>query len=147
MAVTYRVTAGDEPDSIATAPAVAKVDSIFPLVKPAALDDRNKAKSSFDVLQHMGSLSPWQSVDSFGLPQSSALIPDGCKLQQVHLLHRHGARYPTADASSVTGQFAANIHGAAQNGSFSASGALNFLNTWTYKLGGEILTPFGRSQL
>ncbi|PPQ62978.1 hypothetical protein CVT24_006084, partial [Panaeolus cyanescens] len=136
---------GDEPDAIATAPAVAKVDSIFPLVKPAAFDDRNKAKSSFDVLQHLGSLSPWQSVESFGLPKASALIPAGCKLQQVHLVHRHGARYPTGDAG--TGQFATNIHGAAQNGTFSASGDLSFLNTWTYKLGAEILTPFGRSQL
>jgi len=28
-----------------------------------------------------------------------------------------------------------------------ASGSLSFLNNWTYKLGGDILTPFGRHQL
>ncbi|KAF5349760.1 hypothetical protein D9758_010177 [Tetrapyrgos nigripes] len=40
------------------------------------------------------------------------------------------------------------LHVAANNGTgFTASGPLEFLNTWTYKLGSEILTPFGRSQL
>lgn len=30
---------------------------------------------------------------------------------------------------------------------WTATGPLSFLNTWTYKLGGELLTPFGRQQL
>ncbi|KAF8167786.1 histidine phosphatase superfamily [Crassisporium funariophilum] len=134
---------GDEANAIATAPAVAKVDSIFPLVRPNTLDASKKG-IPFDILQHVGSLSPWQSVDSFGLPDASAVIPKGCSVKQVHLLHRHGARYPTGDASTAT--FAANIHAAATAG-LTVSGALSFLNTWTYKLGAETLTPFGRSQL
>lgn len=33
------------------------------------------------------------------------------------------------------------------NANWTASGGLEFLNSWTYKLGEEILTPFGRQQL
>jgi len=143
LVLTDFVIAGDEANAIQTAPSVAKVDSMFPLVRPATYDNK-----PFDVMQHVGNLSPFQSVDSsaFGLPGASAAIPKGCSLNQVHLLHRHGARYPTADAG--TSKFAANIHAAASNGTgFTATGPLSFLNTWTYKLGAEILTPFGRGQL
>ncbi|KAJ7450218.1 hypothetical protein FB451DRAFT_1528012 [Mycena latifolia] len=76
---------GDEAGTIATTPAVALVDSVFPLIKPATSDK----KPGFDVLQHLGSLSPFQSVESLGLPHASAHVPDGCKITQVHLLHRH----------------------------------------------------------
>ncbi|KAJ7239615.1 histidine phosphatase superfamily [Mycena haematopus] len=76
---------------------------------------------------------------------SSAKIPAGCTVQQVHLLHRHGARYPTS--GSAPADFAAALHAVAATGNLSASGPLAFLNTWTYKLGAEILTPFGRAQL
>ncbi|KDR85316.1 hypothetical protein GALMADRAFT_218408 [Galerina marginata CBS 339.88] len=133
---------GDEANAIATAPSAAKVDSVFPLIQPNAQD---KKAQSFDVLQRLANLAPWQSVDSFGLPNASPLIPKGCEVKQVHLLHRHGARYPTADGG--TALFAGRLHTAATGSGFSASGSLSFLNTWTYKLGSEILTPFGRSQL
>lgn len=136
------ILAGDEAEAIATAPSNSKVDSVYPLVRPAAADKPSKA---FDLLQHLANLAPWQSVHSFGLPSSSPLIPDGCNLHQVHLLHRHGARYPTSGSGPA--QFAATLHAAANGAGFSASGSLKFLNTWTYKLGAEILTPFGRSQL
>ncbi|KAK7466236.1 hypothetical protein VKT23_004964 [Stygiomarasmius scandens] len=139
---------GDEANSIATAPAVAQVDSVFPLVESQASDSApiNGSSTSFDIFQHWGSLSPFKSVDSLGVPGSSARIPDGCSLQQVHLLHRHGARYPAS--SELPASFAAALHAAATNSTgFNASGPLEFLNTWTYKLGAEILTPFGRSEL
>jgi hypothetical protein len=86
------------------------------------------------------------SVDSFGLPQASQLIPHGCKITQVHLVHRHGARYPTS--GSPPAAFAAKLHNATVAGTgFTATGDLEFLNTWTYKLGAELLTPFGRQQM
>ncbi|KAF9523617.1 histidine phosphatase superfamily [Crepidotus variabilis] len=141
---------GDEAESLATAPALSKQESFAPLVEPDPADAHPGygGKKIFNILQNWGALSPWQSnpADSFGLPDASPLIPKGCSLNQVHLLHRHGARYPTGD-SSVT-SFAANIHAVANNGSgFDAMGRLSFLNTWKYKLGAEILTPFGRQQL
>jgi hypothetical protein len=39
------------------------------------------------------------------------------------------------------------VHQAASKGKLKAHGKLGFLNTWTYKLGGDLLTHFGRQQL
>lgn len=96
-------------------------------------------------MRYWGSLSPWYSVGgAFGLPDASPQVPPDCELTQVHILQRHGARYPT----SSTNALAALLHETVTNGTgFTASGLLAFLNTWTYKLGAEILTPFGRKQL
>nr|ADW23572.1 acid phosphatase [uncultured organism] len=133
---------GDEAAAIETAPALAKVDTIYPLVSPVAAGE--KSASTFDVAKYWGNLSPMYSVDSV-LGDTSPLIPEGCSLNQVHLLHRHGARYPTTGGGPAP--FAALLHNTTLAGGVSASGALEFLNTWTYKLGAEILTPFGREQL
>ncbi|KAJ4488333.1 phosphoglycerate mutase-like protein [Lentinula aciculospora] len=133
---------GDEAESVATAPALSPVKGYFPLIRPNTSDKKGKA---FDVVDSWANLSPMQSVKSFGLDNTTEQIPEGCKINQVFLLHRHGARYPTSGSSPAT--FAANVHSAAGNGTFIATGPLEFLNTWTYRLGAEILTPFGREQL
>ncbi|KAI5121931.1 hypothetical protein M0805_000260 [Coniferiporia weirii] len=131
---------GDEAEVIATATSVPKVTDAYPLLNPSTFDN----KSSFDVLRTWGNLAPMFSVDSFGLPEANMLIPEGCELTQVHLVHRHGARYPTG--GEAPSQFAAKVHNATTTG-FTAKDELAFLNTWTYKLGAELLTPFGRKQL
>lgn len=130
---------GDEAELLATATSVPKIYGAYPLQEPATADN----KSSFDARYSWGPLSPMFSVDSFGLPKASMLIPEGCKLDQVHLVHRHGARYPSSGYD-----FADKLHNVTLDGSgFTAKGELSFLNTWTYKLGEELLTPFGRQQL
>ena len=98
-------------------------------------------------MRSWGNLSPWFSVQSEenGLPGASPRVPKGCSLKQVHLLHRHGARYPTA--GSPPAQFAAALHEVASTTGFKVSGPLKFLSTWTYKLGADSLLPFGRQQL
>jgi hypothetical protein len=136
------IPAGDEAAAIETAPAFPNYESTFPIVSPDTADGRG---GKFNVIQHWGPLSPWNSVKSFGLDSASPQIPAGCQIHQVHLLHRHGARYPTS--GSAPAAFAAALHAVATGPGFRASGPLHFLNTWTYKLGAEILTPLGRSQL
>ncbi|KAJ7153350.1 phosphoglycerate mutase-like protein [Mycena filopes] len=133
---------GDEAAAIATAPSLAIVEGIFPLVNPGTA---GKTGSDFDVVHHFGNLAPWRSVNSLGLPDASATIPSGCKLDQVHLVHRHGARYPTTGAPPSA--FATLLHETAATTGVNVTGPLAFLSTWEYKLGAEILTPFGRSQL
>jgi hypothetical protein len=105
----------------------------------------NDAQSSFDITRYWGNLSPQYSVRSsaYGLPDASPLAPEGCDITQVLLLYRHGARYPTSGAGPST--FAQKIANATKTG-LSVSGDLGFLSDWTYKLGAELLTPFGRSQ-
>ncbi|KAI8980706.1 histidine phosphatase superfamily [Trametes punicea] len=137
---------GDEPLVLATAPVAPQKEDVYPLVNPVEAQTPIE-KPAFDPVRSWGNLSPWFSVGGiWGLPDASAIVPSGCELTQVHLLHRHGARYPTS--GSGPSEFAAKVHAAATSESgFSASGLLDFLNTWTYKLGAELLTPFGRQQL
>lgn len=133
---------GAEPASIVTAVPFPKVDNAFPLSKPKTA---NGADNTFNVMRHWGNLSPMYSVESFGLPDASPIIPKGCGINAVHLLMRHGARYPTSGEG--VSEFASDIHAAASTQGFSVTGDLEFLATWTYKLGAELLTPFGRSEL
>ena len=99
-----------------------------------------------DIFKYWGNLAPWYSVPSstYGLPNASPQVPDQCSIVQVHLLYRHGARYPTTGAAPSA--FATKLHNATADDPWSSWGELDFLNTWTYKLGAELLTPFGRSQ-
>ncbi|KUI53228.1 3-phytase A [Cytospora mali] len=141
-----KTATGVEPAVAQTAPAYpynTGAANEFPLVAPVAHGE--SASSSFDIKKYWGNLSPWYSVSSadFGLPDANPLIPDGCNIVQVHVLYRHGARYPTS--GEAPGLFAERIANATKTG-FSATGDLSFLADWTYKLGAEFLTPFGRSE-
>ncbi|KAG2150125.1 histidine phosphatase superfamily [Suillus cothurnatus] len=133
---------GAEPAAIVTAVPFSKVENVFPLSRPNSADG---ADNTFNVMRHWGNLSPMYSVESFGLPGVSPVVPEGCGINAVHLLMRHGARYPTSD--SGLSEFASDIHAAASKEDLSVTGDLEFLATWTYKLGAEILTPFGRNSL
>ena len=140
------MAAGDEALSIETAPAIAVHEGFDPVVRPTTFD--GKSSSKFNIVRNWGNLSPWFSLpaDTWGLPDASPIVPKGCEIQQVHILHRHGARYPTS--GSGPSAFAAKLHNITVNGTgFSASGPAEFLNTWEYRLGAEILTPLGREQL
>ena len=123
---------------LVTAPALPLFTGVAPLVPPDV-----KAKHGANVMHSWGNLSPFHSVDSHGLPESSSIIPEGCELEELHWLQRHGARYPTTQADGPAG-IAARLK--ASSG-WKAKGELSFLNQWDYKLGAEVLTPFGRQQL
>ncbi|KAI2627147.1 phosphoglycerate mutase-like protein [Xylaria nigripes] len=115
----------------------------FPLVAPNA---HGEEESNFDITKHWGNLSPWYSLSSsdYGLSNANPLAPEGCSITQVHLLYRHGARYPTSGAPPA--KFANKIANATTTGVVELCGDLEFLADWTYKLGAELLTPFGRGQ-
>jgi hypothetical protein len=150
----HRNAAGDEAFAIQTAPAIPAIENESPIIRPETYDDDGSGKGSdlgpgqgFDPIRSWGNLSPMFSLPpgTFGLPDASPVVPEGCFIEAVHILHRHGARYPTSGYAPSA--FAAKIHAAATGAGFSASGPLTFLDTWTYKLGAEILTPLGRQQL
>ncbi|KAG2150718.1 histidine phosphatase superfamily [Suillus bovinus] len=134
---------GAEPAAIVTAVPFSKVEGVYPLSRPNSADG---ADTTFNVTRHWGNLSPMYSVDSFGLPDASPVIPEGCGINAVHLLMRHGARYPGAGEPGSS-QFASAIHDAASQEGFNATGDLEFLATWTYNLGEGELTPFGRQSM
>ncbi|KAH8084590.1 putative phytase [Filobasidium floriforme] len=130
---------GKEAGLLLTAPAPPVQTAQPPLVAPSV----GGKKHPFNIMQSWGHLSPWYSVDSHGLPKTDSLEPKGCEIKGLHWLQRHGARYPTTDTVEGPMGFAIRL----KNSNWTASGDLAFLNDWSYKLGGEILTPFGRQQL
>ncbi|KAF7367981.1 AB hydrolase-1 domain-containing protein [Mycena sanguinolenta] len=136
---------GAEPAVIATAPSYPVQTGAPMLVTPDMFS--RKGGKKFDLLTKWGNLSPWYSMErgAFGV-HSGPETPDTCRVTGLHLLHRHGARYPSAWASyGGPAGLASRLNAAASN--WTASGKLDFLNEWTYKLGEEVLTPFGRQQL
>jgi len=88
---------GAEPALIQTAPSYPVHTGAAQLVVPSALNEGGKSKKGFDLLKKWGNLSPWYSVKrgAFGV-DSDPGAPDGCNVTGLHLLHRHGARYPTS---------------------------------------------------
>lgn len=86
---------GAEPALIATAPAYPVHTGAPHLVSPSALANSSSG-GNFDIFRHWGNLSPWYSVSrgAFGV-ESGPEAPETCRVTGLHLLHRHGARYPT----------------------------------------------------
>ena len=120
----------------------------YPLTEPQVLlGSSAKQSSSFNPARYWGNMCPYFSTDSAtnGLPEASPQIPDGCELTQVHLLQRHGSRYPAS--GDPPAQFADKLNQVASTTGFKVTGPLSFLNNWTYKLGAEILTAYGRKEL
>lgn len=91
---------GAEPALVATAPAYPLHTGAPNLLAPTFSSKHNssgKESPAFDLFKHWGNLSPWFSVErgNFGL-DSTPEAPDTCQVTALHLLHRHGARYPTS---------------------------------------------------
>ncbi|EGF97768.1 uncharacterized protein MELLADRAFT_84480 [Melampsora larici-populina 98AG31] len=110
----------------------------------SVVDDVNRLPRIY----RWGNLSPMYSLPTKTFSNqidSGPEIPCGCELEQVHLVHRHGGRYPTT--GSALPSFGKRIKEAQDSRKLKAKGVLDFLNTWSYELGTEVLTPFGRSQM
>ncbi|WWC69100.1 uncharacterized protein I206_103036 [Kwoniella pini CBS 10737] len=141
---------GVEPAAIQTAPASLYAYNTDPLSSYPLVSDHpngSNGEDGFDITKYWGNLSPWYSVSSnfYGLNETSPNSPKGCSIIQVHLLYRHGARYPTTGSPPST--FASKISNATkQEKGFNSTGELNFLNEWKYLLGAELLTISGRLQ-
>ena len=86
---------GAEPAVVVTAPSYPLHTGAAQLVKPNTFRG-TKGSKHFDLFKSWSNLSPWYSVDrtAFGL-HSSPEVPNTCRVTGLHLLHRHGARYPS----------------------------------------------------
>ncbi|CAF1226923.1 unnamed protein product [Didymodactylos carnosus] len=80
----------------------------------------------FDKSRYWGNLSPYHPADGFGVEYNE--IPSDCKVSQVHILHRHGQRFPTSefDDGGNTQRFAYKVRNASVNGILGATGALAY---------------------
>ena len=124
---------GAEAGLVATAPSYPLHTGAPHLLSPLALVKNVSDQSSeppFDIFKHWGNLSPWFSVErgSFGV-DSGPEAPESCRVTGLHLLHRHGARYPTEWASyGGPANFSGRLHNAAAG--WNGSGDLEFMNDW-----------------
>lgn len=113
-----------------------KAGVVSPYVTNYATDGQPEDEN---VEHHWGALSPYFISEGFGIEESG--MPENCSVRQVHVLSRHGSRFPTAGSPLV--RFAQRLNDA----DFVASGALTFLNNWSYDLGSAVLVPIGKQQL
>ncbi|KAL4898794.1 histidine phosphatase superfamily [Aspergillus ambiguus] len=102
-----------------------------------------KGAKGRNIFHHLGDLSPYFSPDDgFGVDEHP--LPKGSNITQMHMIHRHGARYPSS--SEGLPSWAAKIANSTVAGN-RFTGALSFLNDWNHGLGAEILVPQGRLEL
>jgi acid phosphatase len=86
--------------------------------------DSASSSSTWDLFYHLGGNGPWIPHHS-GLGTISDPLPSHCTVDQVHMISRHGERYPTRNAGNRHLQLLARLKG-------HTSGSLSFLNNWTY---------------
>ncbi|KAI5356807.1 putative histidine phosphatase superfamily, clade-2, histidine acid phosphatase active [Septoria linicola] len=103
-------------------------------------------KDNGNIFQMHGQLSHYfPNPEGFGVDEYH--LPKNASIVQLNMLSRHGSRYPTTGAgATVIGQKLLN-YTTGVLGKAKFSGPLEFLNTWTYKLGAEILVPVGKQEL
>jgi hypothetical protein len=136
--------------TIETAPDILAIENDSPMFRPETYDreEGSLAPQELYMAENWGKLSPFSPLDpgTFGLPKASHVAPDGCAISAVHILLRHGARYPSGHRPA----FVKKIKKAKKNHTFNPTGQFVFLKPWAYGFRGSLrhdLTPFGRQEL
>ncbi|KAI4281681.1 MAG: hypothetical protein L6R38_003499 [Xanthoria sp. 2 TBL-2021] len=83
--------------------------------------------SDWDILYHLGGNGPWiKKID--GIVAGGIHAPEGCEVEQVHMLSRHGERYPTSNAGGRMLTLLQRI----KDSNITLKGDLDFVNDWQY---------------
>ncbi|KAE8374873.1 phosphoglycerate mutase-like protein [Aspergillus bertholletiae] len=83
--------------------------------------------NDWNILYHLGGNGPWiEKIDGPEIPGLEP--PNGCVIDQVHMMSRHGERYPTKSAGSRHLELLNRI----KEADVVFNGSLSFLNDWTY---------------
>ncbi len=99
-----------------------------------------------NIFQLHGQLSHYfPNPDGFGVDEYS--LPENASIVQLHMLSRHGSRYPTVGAGAQRLAEKIQRYTEGTKGDAVFSGELSFLNYWNYMLGSEILVPMGKQEL
>ncbi|KIV97146.1 hypothetical protein PV10_00928 [Exophiala mesophila] len=112
-----------------------------PLETNLPISGNTNRSSIFQLQGHLSSYFP----NPVGFGVNEYPVPPGSNISQVHLLHRHGSRYPTGSASVAV--FGQKIYHLTTNKTASWSGELSFLQNWKYQLGAETLVTRGHQEL
>ncbi|KAJ7512553.1 phytase [Mycena galericulata] len=90
----------------------------------------------FELQNSWGVYSPFHAVPDYIPP------PTGCDITQVNILHRHGARLPSVSQSEDILSGVKKL----QSVEVYTDSRLDFLDTFVYPLGEELLVPLGAIQ-
>ncbi|KAF2722167.1 phosphoglycerate mutase-like protein [Polychaeton citri CBS 116435] len=85
------------------------------------------AHTEWDVVRHLGGNSPWIRKTENILSHDTE-TPQGCILDQVHMMSRHAERYPTVKAGARMLQLFWKI----QHSENVLNGTLEFANNWDF---------------
>ncbi|KAL4904624.1 hypothetical protein BDW74DRAFT_168238 [Aspergillus multicolor] len=80
----------------------------------------------WNLYYHLGGYGPW--IEKTGGSIQGIEPPAGCHVDQVHMMARHGERYPTKSAGSRHLDLLKRIKGA----DVVLNGSISFLNDWEY---------------
>ena len=138
---------------LALLPALAASSPAFRHRRQTGTNSSAELLSDISVIsRYWGQLTPYadNTDDYFGV--SDVGLPNGCQVEQAHLLQRHGSRFPggTFDDGPNMVNFAqkvANSTKRSSNSSSQFSGPLTFLNSYQIDIGSAYLTGIGASQL
>ncbi|KAI5804908.1 histidine phosphatase superfamily, partial [Geopyxis carbonaria] len=87
----------------------------------------SQKEKKWDQLYHLGGNGPWiPMVD--GVVEGGIAVPEGCEVDMIHMLSRHGERYPTASSGARMVDLVTRI----KDSPGVPSGPLAFLNTWEF---------------
>ncbi|KAL2802675.1 histidine phosphatase superfamily [Aspergillus granulosus] len=142
--VSYQgfTSAGAAPSLAEINPVTFKGQSFVPN-EPLQTQEPIKGAHGRNIFKVVGDLSPYFSPEEgFGVDEYP--LPSGSRITQMHMLHRHGSRYPSS--SEDVPAWAEGILNSTTAGN-KFTGDLSFLNDWTYGLGEEMLTAKGREEL
>ncbi|EHY57449.1 hypothetical protein HRR83_002934 [Exophiala dermatitidis] len=81
----------------------------------------------WNLFYHLGGNGPW-IPRADGVAYSDALLPEGCSVDQAHMLSRHAERYPTRNAGARHIELLERL----QNPKVELKGPLSFLKSWEY---------------
>ena len=103
------------------------------------------------IQQYWGQITPYADNAENYFRVIDVGLPDGCQVEQAHLLQRHGSRFPggTFDHGPNMANFASKLRNFSMNATSSSSqfsGNLSFLNGYHYDLSSAYLTGTGAAQ-
>ena len=101
------------------------------------------------IQRYWGQITPYFDNNETYFGVNSTGLPDSCQVEQVHLLERHGSRFPTGsyDDGANDANFAAKLKNfTTMNATAKFTGPLSFLNGYYYTLGSGLLVAEGASQ-
>lgn len=125
-----------------------KLNVSGPIDAPIELRWNANGNTARPIHHNWGTASPYHpATELFTETHNAYVLPEQCHITQVHLLYRHGARYPVHGRRKGPGNFGKKIKKARRRGTLVATGSLEFLNTWKYRLGRAQLVPFGAQEM